>query len=300
MKYQHDKELIDKTREILEKGSGKIDESLFPGFTLDIADDDKKKEDCILVMGINPAGGEIDRIREELGQTFYYYAGERQVGFTIKEPEKYGLKSAANEKKPKWHWTYKTYYKPLFKLAQDAGLDVKWGWCNRDWDEDLQKEIEKIGQEEKFKDIRKFKDDLLDFYRQHHNNGTTIYIGDMFYYHDTDQSNVSKQLKSDGEKKKDRDARLKEYCEEMLRLHIDILEKHNKNIKYIHINNKEVCDYLLYDPKNKKTFNSKNESAQLICKHNNKEYNVFCSRILSNGGSDKMKEDLRKRIKELL
>ena len=47
MKYQHDKELIDKTREILEKGSGKIDESLFPGFTLDIADDDKKKEDFV-------------------------------------------------------------------------------------------------------------------------------------------------------------------------------------------------------------------------------------------------------------
>ncbi|MBQ8120207.1 MAG: hypothetical protein IJ172_05475, partial [Ruminococcus sp.] len=78
MKYQHDEELLKMTRDVLSMSEDDFAENA-PYFTLDIADNDMAEEDCILVLGLNPAGDWLDSLREQSGQTFFYYIGDKNA-----------------------------------------------------------------------------------------------------------------------------------------------------------------------------------------------------------------------------
>ena len=233
MKYQHDEELLKMTRDVLSMSEDDFAENA-PYFTLDIADKDMAEEDCILVLGLNPAGDWLDSLREQSGQTFFYYIGNKNAECdAIIDGNKIMENKNDKERPRRWRWTYKKYYKPIFDLAAQTVGNVKWGWCNREW-EDIKEEIKSIAQQKEFEIIKESETDLEKFYNKH-KKGTTIYIGDMFYYHDTDSNRLEKFLDP---------KQLEKHCVAALTKHIEILRKHNKNIRFVYINNAYVSKWL--------------------------------------------------------
>lgn len=101
--------------------------------------------------------------------------------------------------------------------------DAKWHWCNKSWNI-LSKEIEHS----------KDKNVIHEEYLNHQNRKVSIYIGDMFYYHETSSKKLP--LK--------KSISYPQYCKEMLELHIDALLKSGKNIKFVYINNSQVSQWL--------------------------------------------------------
>ena len=174
---------------------------------------DSKKEDCILVIGLNPAGDNTDAAREKQNRTYLYSI----TGNKVKVDSK---------------WLYNKYYRPIYEFAKEVVEDnVKWPWCNKDWDT-LEKEID--GSE-----LSPFKDILIKEYDNHKGHTCTIYIGDMFYYHETS----SKELPLN----KGYKGGLEGYSMEMLEMHIAALRDANKNIKFVYINNAQVSHWLCGD-----------------------------------------------------
>lgn len=137
--------------------------------------------------------------------------------------------------------------------------DVKWPWCNKDWNT-LKTEIENF-------DDKSILDKIWEEYNYHKRKKVTIYMGDMFYYHET---NSKKLLK------KDKD--YSDYYNEMLSLHINYLKKANKNIKFIYINNAGVSNSMC------------GNSLKTVEEYNNKDDNskipIFYGRIISRGSMD--------------
>lgn len=166
-------------------------------------DDVKSENDCVLVMGLNLAGDEKVAKNEKNKRTFLYSISNKNI------------KGSS--------YVYNLYYRPIYNLMNEVfDGDVKWHWCNKIW-EDLENEIENS-------DDRAFINEIREEYYNHKTKSVTIYIGDMFYYYETN----SKKLP------KNKDIDLKSYYFKMLKLHIKELKKREKNIKFIYINNAEV------------------------------------------------------------
>lgn len=181
---------------------------------------DDSEEKCILIIGLNPAGDEKDAEREKKERTYLY---------SISKGEKITSK-----------WLYNSYYRPIYDFAKAVlGDKVKWPWCNKGWDE-LEKEIANS-------ELSGNKKTLKDEYDNHKNHPYVIYIGDMFYYHETDSKSLPLSKKPN-----ENPAAAKEYCKEMLRLHIDALKAANKTIEFVYINNAKVSHWLREDKE--KTF----------------------------------------------
>lgn len=171
-------------------------------------DNSTSEKDCVLVIGLNPAGDEEDAENEGDIRTYLY-----------------SLKKSIKSK-----YVYNKYYKPIYELMNDIfGNEAKWHWCNKSWDI-LSKEIEH-SEEEDFLDV------VHEEYLNHQNRKVSIYIGDMFYYHETSSKKLP--LKEEEEEKF-----YPQYCKEMLGLHIDTLLKAGKNIKFVYINNSQVSQWL--------------------------------------------------------
>ena len=182
------------------------------GFEID--DDDNKEEECILVIGLNPAGNENDRLQDK----------ERKENSL---PYLYCLDEKTKEIKG---LTYPKYYRPILDfINQITDEKAKWGWCNI--------------YENKIRNIPildKHITEIDEYYKNQKDKKYSIYIGDMFYYHETSSKELP--LKKDFKKNKNADIR-KKYCYEMLRMHIKHLEKHNKKIKFIYMNNAKAAHY---------------------------------------------------------
>lgn len=192
-----------------------INENLLAPRGFDIDGISDKEEQCVLVMGLNPAGNKKDADREkDFSRTYFYSLSENS---TIKS-----------------EWLYNKYFRPIYNfvnacLKDDQYASAKWPWCNKPW-----KVIEK--------EVRTFEDlcppaELESFYQKHQNSKCTIYIGDMFYYHVTN----SKELPLIAGKES---FSYKKYCDEMLALHIKELERHNKKVRFVYINNAQVSHWL--------------------------------------------------------
>ena len=175
--------------------------------SFEISQEDNKEEQCVLIMGLNPAGDKEDakRERENIDRTYFFST-------------EYDIKS---------DWIYNKYFRPIFTFVDKTVEGAKWPWCNIDWNT-LEKEICS------YADTKPYLKEFKSHYEKHKAYEHTIYIGDMFYYHETN----SKKLPL----RKDIDYRT--YCQEMLMLHIETLRKHNKKIKYIYINNAKVSHWL--------------------------------------------------------
>ena len=188
------------------------DERLSSGFDIDCQDD--KEQDCALIMGINPAGKENDARREKNGLKPYFYS---LIG-----------KTNGNMK----GYLSNTYFRPICNLVNAAtGDGAKWQWCSKEEREI----IEQINENE---DLFRNKKTVIKQYEKDHGKPWVIYVGDMFYYHETSSKKLLDKLK---------DIDCHTYSEEMLKLHIDALKRHNKNIRFVYINNAKVSQWLKED-----------------------------------------------------
>lgn len=168
-------------------------------------DNSTSEKDCVLVIGLNLAGNEEAAKNEKTNKTYLY-----------------SLKNSIKN-----DYVYNKYYKPIYELMNDIfDNDAKWHWCNKSWDI-LSKEIE-------HSEGKDFLDVIHEEYLNHQNSKVSIYIGDMFYYHETSSKKLPLKEKES----------YPQYCKEMLELHIDALLKSGKNIKFVYINNSQVSQWL--------------------------------------------------------
>lgn len=195
---------VKKTREGL---SDNIQEDLIATRGFEVGLNDDKEEDCILVMGLNPAGDEQDAKRERDYNRNYFYS----IG--------YGKSDS--------RWIYNKYYRPIYEtINRTVKEGAKWPWCNKTWKE-IEEEIHT------YKDLEPIKKDIKEFFDKTKDNRYTIFVGEFFYYHETHAKELPLRKKIDKEK----------YCRDMLKLHISELKQHKKSIKYIYINNARVSGY---------------------------------------------------------
>lgn len=192
---------IEKTKSVLKN----YESNRIAPRSFEISPNDTKKEQCVLIIGLNPAGDNGDTEREKQNRTYFFST-------------EYDIKS---------DWIYNKYFRPIFTFVNSTVDGAKWPWCNIAWNT-LDKEICS------YADIRPYRNELKKHYDEYKDCEHTIYIGDMFYYHETN----SKKLPLCN------DIDYHTYCQEMLCLHIETLWKHNKNIKYIYINNARVSHWL--------------------------------------------------------
>ena len=216
-------EFIEKTKKALDK----FDDERIASCGFEVSDE--KKEECILVMGLNPAGDKKDAVNEkkrkgkekEDGLPYFYFVED--------------LSSGDNK-----DIIYNPYYKPIFvffnEVFENAG-GMKWPWCNKSLDplkEKLKEFLKEYSEKKQHRIVEKIE--------KHHNDNKkkriTIYIGEMFYYHETNSKKLPRKKKdeliNDGHN----------YYLEMLKLHIAKLKECNKKIKFIYINNAEVSNFL--------------------------------------------------------
>ena len=218
-------------------------------------DNIKSEKDCVLVMGLNLAGDEKAAKNEKNNRTFLYSFSNMYIKGSP--------------------YVYNPYYRPIYNLMNEVfDGDVKWHWCNKNW-EDLENEIENS-------DDRAFLNEIRKEYYNHKNKKVSIYIGDMFYYHET----KSKKLPIS------KDIDLKSYYFKMLKLHIKALKKEEKNIKFIYINNAKVSTSMC------------GNSLKIVEEYNNKDDNskipIFYGGMLSSPMDSFSKKRLVNEIKNYL
>ena len=171
-------------------------------------DKSETEENCVLVIGLNPAGDNTAAKNEVEKRTYLYSLREN-----IKSP-----------------YVYNKYYRPIYDLMNEVFDDnVKWHWCNKDWST-LEKEIKNSGDNIYLENIEKE-------YRDYADKAVTIYVGDMFYFHETNSKELPIKNGYD----------VSTYCKEMLGLHVNALKDDKKSIKMIYINNSQVSQWLCGD-----------------------------------------------------
>lgn len=196
------RELIDKTKEILKPGYN--DNCLCTSELECVRSETPQK--CILVFGINPAGDEKDAVYEDNSLYLYHL------------PD-YNIKDR----------TYSKFNKPIFDIVSRAtNNNAKWGWCNYNTSEI--KEI--INKDQK---LRPHFDVILNHYSEYKDKEYSIYIGEFFYYHMTNQSEFLKMIDS---------SKLNDYLIEMLNMHIEEIVNHNNAVSCIYINNATISGEL--------------------------------------------------------
>lgn len=194
---------IQKTKTVLdsEKWNSK---RFYGGFDFDGSN---KSEECILVVGLNPAGDPKDPNTIDESRTYFY--------------------SFPLDGSGKSDFGYNRYFKPIYDLVNEAtGNLTKWAWCNKP-----RSEIEKE------KNKHQLTNGILTQYDESHARPYTLYVGDMFYYHQTDSKHLPFRDDFDFQS-------AVAYCREMLKMHLDLLRAHNKRIKFVYINNAQVSRWL--------------------------------------------------------
>ena len=200
-------------------------DSLIAPMGFDIAETDTKEECCVLVIGLNPAGDEKDAERERSSDNTYFYAIDERVGFSKK-------------------WMHKQYYLPILRFVEAVVEDkAKWPWCGKPWnniDQELSIDISFPKEHATSKAKKMAVQAIKRFFDERQASKYTIYIGDMFYYHET----KSKKLPLvQGKDTPD----YKKYCTEMLEDHIRALRDHKKTVSFVYINNAQVSHFLCGD-----------------------------------------------------
>ena len=189
-------------------------ERLSRGF--DLGDDDNLAGDCVLVIGLNPSGGVGDarRAKNANASTFFYSLEK----FGDKEVDISGMNGYLNN----------NYFGAIFRFI-NCVMDNqgKWAWSTKEREE-IEREISKDSKLTKNSRI------ILKNFDRTSKRNCTIYVGDMFYYHET----KSKKLPISG------NCSRHDYSLEMLELHLNFLKNHNKNVKFVYINNTLVSRWL--------------------------------------------------------
>lgn len=215
------------------------------GFEFELPESNKE---CILVIGLNPAGSENTAQYEKEARTYLY-----SLDTKVKDTP----------------YVYNNYYKPIYNLINEIyENDAKWHWCNKNY-KVLDKELNNS-------ELKEAADDILQEYKNHEDRKYTIFIGDMFYFHETNSNSLPFK----------EDISFGDYCKDMLKLHIDTLEKNGMKIKFIYVNNSRVSKWLCGDTI---------KSSTIF--HGTK---VFFNRMLSGGADVFSIKRLAKEIKDYL
>lgn len=215
------------------------------GFEFELPETNKE---CILVIGLNPAGDANTAEFEKTART-YLYSLNTEVGVTP--------------------YVYNKYYKPIYDLINETcENDAKWHWCNKNY-EDLEEELNNS-------ELKEIANDILQEYKEHEDRKYTIFVGDMFYFHETDSNDLPFK----------KDISFSAYCKGMLKLHIDTLKKNGMEIKFIYVNNSKVSKWLC----------GKKIKSSIILDGTK----VFFNRMLSGGCDDFSKKRLENEIKDYL
>lgn len=204
---------INKTIEALKLSPD--DKRLSPsGFGFDYSDYSEQK--CILFVGLNPAGDEntVQGEKTNVGKTYFYSFEDKDIN-------------------PLGHG-YNKYFLPIYRFANNVtGNKAKWPWCLKKWEE-----IEKtIDQDDALEPHKRSIKNLYDESKVQ--RPFVIYVADLFYYHDTNSKAVIELF----EKNCNEDSR-PSICEEILKMHIDLLKKHNKEILFVYVNNAKASKWL--------------------------------------------------------
>ncbi len=163
----------------------------------------EQSQDCVLIMGMNPAGNDETEGKEKDKLQLYY------VPVDIELPENC--------------IQYPKYFKPIYEFVSHiyGEENVKWDWCNYSFD-------------------NKF-DGATNEFREYFNTKKqatkTILIADMFYYHETSQSEFLNLI--------NKEVFDKDYLEKMLDAHINAVKEKEMNIDFIYINNATLSNMML-------------------------------------------------------
>ena len=197
-------EFIEKTKSVL---TDYDNDRLSPrGFDVPDFKYNQEGDHCVLIIGLNPAGDEHDAERERENRTYLC-----------------GIDGISRNS-----WVYNPYFSPILDLINSTVKGgAKWAWCNLPRVK-IEQEIEDNA------DLHPYREKVLQFYNEHKNDKYTIYIGDMFYYHETNSKKLPKR----------EDVDYHQYCKEMLELHIKVLRSLGKIVDYVYINNAEVSRWL--------------------------------------------------------
>lgn len=215
------------------------------GFEYELPESNKE---CILVIGLNPAGDEKTAQYEKEARTYLY---------------------SLNTKVNDTPYVYNNYYKPIYNLMNEIyENDAKWHWCNKD-SKVLEEELNNF-------ESKEFSKKILQEYKNHEDRKYTIFVGDMFYFHETNSNSLSFK----------KDISFNDYCKDMLKLHIETLEKNGMEIKFIYVNNSKVSKWLC----------GKKIKSSIILDGTK----VFFNRMLSGGCDDFSKKRLENEIKDYL
>lgn len=240
-------EFIEKTKNAL---TGYETERLSPrGFDVPDSKYGQEGDHCILIIGLNPAGDERDAVRELERRTYLCSVG--------------GVNNS---------WVHNKYFSPILDLVNSTVKGgAKWAWCNLPRVK-IEQEIEDNA------DLHPYREKVLQFYNEHKNDKYTIYIGDMFYYHETNSKKLPKRD----------DVDYHQYCKEVLELHIKVLRSLGKIVDYVYINNAEVSRWLCG--------NDEDKTFERLC-----DTYVFYGCILSGGRMDSFSNKrLKDEIKNVL
>ena len=187
-------------------------DSLSTGFF--ISDDDTNPEDCVLTIGLNPAG-DSKNADDERNQRLYLFSVDDDLAIHRYAEEKQG------------RIVNNGYYRKIMKIVDHTVGKGRWPWSKESWAV-LEKQIDSDAL------LNHNKLNIKKQYDRDQKRKITVYHGDMFYVHKTDSTEIEMKKNWDGV----------EYCKKMLSYHIDDLKAHNKSIKYVYIPNKKISNWL--------------------------------------------------------
>lgn len=194
----------------------------------------------ILILGINPAGDDLAALNDQSSNLpYFYYIGTEK-----------NIKNV----------TYNKYFKPLYELANSVfDNNVKWDWCNTDWNE-----YENIIATEK--SLKDYFQVIKKYYDDHKSKEYTLYVGDLIYIHETKQGNILDWLKCDKE--------LKYYIKNSFNAHLNLLIEKGVKDLIIYINNAQASQWIA------EIFNSNKQESCFTYEYKGRKYPIVLGSMI--------------------
>lgn len=193
-------QFVEKTIRAL--GVDENDKRLSAGFEFD----NDNHEDCVLILGLNPAGNENNAAEARTKRDKPYLFSTNSGKYS--------------------NYAYNSYFGQIYEFVNDVLKEgAKWSWCTQS--------------REQIKELFEGDETILNEYDANKNKRYVIHVGDIFYYHQTNSKDVINKFKN-----KVGEGNFHSIAREILETHIQYFKDHNKTIKFVYINNATVSNWL--------------------------------------------------------